>query len=84
ERIRGADKVLPFDISWAAGLMRNEGLNIYGPNPDALGHAGWGGSCVFADPARKLSAAYVMNRQSVHLMGDPRAVRLIEALYASL
>ena len=30
------------------------------------------------------SAAYVMNRQSPHLIGDPRAQRLIQALYAAL
>ncbi len=84
ERIHGRDKVVPFDISWAAGLMRNEGLHIFGPNPTAAGHCGWGGSCAFADPDARLSGAYVMTRQSRHLVGDPRAVRLIEALYGAL
>ncbi len=82
ERIHGQDLVLPYVISWAAGLMRNQGLDIFGPNPDALGHCGWGGSCAFADPAERLSAAYVMTRQSPHLIGDPRAQRLIHALYS--
>ncbi len=84
ERIRGRDKVLPFDVSWAAGVMRNEGLGIFGPNPGAVGHCGWGGSCAFADPATGVSGAYVMTRQSPHLIGDPRAQRLIAALYAGL
>ncbi len=84
ERIHGQDLVLPYVISWAAGLMRNQGLDIFGPNPDALGHCGWGGSCALADPATKLSAAYVMTRQSPHLIGDPRAQRLIQALYSAL
>ncbi len=84
ERIRGRDKVVPFDMSWAAGLMRNEPIGIFGPNPDTVGHCGWGGSCAFADPATGLSGAYVMNRQSPHLIGDPRSVRLVDALYASL
>lgn len=84
ERIAGPDKVLPFTIHWAAGLMRNAGLDIFGPNPAALGHCGWGGSCVMADPAQKLSAAYVMTRQSPHLIGDPRAQRLIDAVYSAL
>jgi len=84
ERIAGPDKVLPFDIHWAAGLMRNEGLNIFGPNPDALGHCGWGGSCVMADPRIRLSAAYAMTRQSPYLIGDPRAQRLIDALYTAV
>jgi len=84
ERSWGPDRVLPFEISWAAGLMRNRGLKIYGLGELAVGHSGWGGSCGFADPETRLSAAYVMNWQSPHLIGDPRALRLIEALYASL
>lgn len=84
ERIHGPDKILPFTLSWAAGLMRNEGLDIFGPNPDALGHCGWGGSLVWADAKAKVSGAYVMNRQSPHLLGDPRAVALVNAVYRSL
>ena len=82
ERIHGPDKVLPYTISWAAGLMRNDGLKVFGPN-DAFGHYGWGGSMAMADPSRKLSAAYVMTRQSPHLIGDPRPKRLLDALYAA-
>ena len=84
ERIHGPDRVLPFTIPWAAGWMRNEGLDIFGPNPGTLGHCGWGGSCAMADPVTNVSAAYVMTRQSPHLIGDPRALRLFEALYAAL
>lgn len=84
ERIHGQDRVLPFVMGWAAGWTMNAGLDIFGPNPAALGHCGWGGSCAFADPAASISAAYVMTRQSPHLVGDPRALRLIRALYAAL
>jgi CubicO group peptidase (beta-lactamase class C family) len=83
ERVAGQDKVLPFVMSWAAGFTRNAGLDIFGPNPEAVGHCGWGGSCAFADPAKKLSAAYAMTRQSPYLIGDPRAQRLIGALYSA-
>jgi CubicO group peptidase (beta-lactamase class C family) len=82
ERIHGPDKVLPFEISWAAGLMRNDGLKVFGPD-EAFGHYGWGGSMAMADPSRRLSAAYVMTRQSPHLIGDPRPKRLLDALYAA-
>ncbi len=82
ERIHGQDRVLPFVMSWAAGFTRNAGVNIFGPNPEAVGHCGWGGSMTFADPAARLSAAYVMTRQSPHLIGDPRALRLIDAVYS--
>jgi len=84
ERVYGHDRVLPFTLSWGAGLLRNKGWKIYGPGELAVGHSGWGGSCAFADPETRVSAAYVMNKQSVHLIGDPRPLRLIEALYRSL
>ncbi|HUO22048.1 MAG TPA: serine hydrolase domain-containing protein [Caulobacteraceae bacterium] len=83
-RIAGDDQVLPFNLSWGAGFLRNAGLGVYGPSAHSFGHSGWGGSCAVADPERRLSLAYVMNRQSAHLIGDPRARRLIDALYACL
>jgi len=84
ERIAGQDLVLPFEISWGAGVMRNTLFAPYGPSPTAFGHSGWGGSCALADPARGLAMAYVMNRQSAQLIGDERALRLIRAAYACL
>jgi CubicO group peptidase (beta-lactamase class C family) len=84
QRVHGQDRVLPFVMGWAAGLTMNEGLDIFGPNPGAVGHCGWGGSCAFADPETRVSAGYVMTRQSPHLIGDPRAQRLIAALYSGL
>lgn len=83
-RITGPDLVLPFTLAWGAGFMRNEGVLVYGPGVNTVGHSGWGGSCAFADPDLGLSGAYVMNKQSHYLMGDPRSVRLIDALYAAL
>jgi CubicO group peptidase (beta-lactamase class C family) len=83
ERIRGDDLVLPFHLSWSAGLMRNINRH-FGPNENAFGHAGFGGSCVAVDPENHLTAAYIMNKMSPYLVGDPRAVRLIDAVYASL
>ena len=84
ERIHGQDLVLPYVVSWGAGVMRNTGSKPYGPGGRTFGHSGWGGSCAFADPDTGVSAAYVMNRQSSELVGDPRARRLVEALYAAL
>ncbi|WP_409433060.1 serine hydrolase domain-containing protein [Litorimonas sp. RW-G-Af-16] len=82
-RIKGENLVLPFTLDFAAGIMRNDPNYFYGPNPDTLGHSGWGGSCVFADPKTGLHGAYVMNRQDNSLLGDPRAVALMAATYAS-
>jgi CubicO group peptidase (beta-lactamase class C family) len=84
ERIRGQDLVLPFDMSWGAGFMRNEAIHPWGQGDRTFGHSGWGGSCAFADPDRKLGGAYVMNKQSTDLLGDKRAGRLIAATYARL
>lgn len=84
ERIAGQDLVLPFVMSWGAGVMRNQALHPWGPGDMTFGHSGWGGSCAFADPETGLAGAYVMNKQSAHLLGDPRAKRLIEAAYAAL
>ena len=83
-RIAGRDLVLPYDMSWGAGFIRNEGLSIYGPGAQTFGHSGWGGSCAFADPERGVSGAYVMNRQSAELIADARAKRLIDAAYEAL
>ncbi|WP_304176462.1 serine hydrolase domain-containing protein [Phenylobacterium aquaticum] len=84
ERIRGQDLVLPFEMSWGAGFMRNAPVKVWGPGEATFGHSGWGGSCCFADPERRLAGAYVMNKQSTDLIGDARPRRLIEAAYASL
>jgi CubicO group peptidase (beta-lactamase class C family) len=81
ERIRGQDLVLPFDMSWGAGFMRNVPNFPWGPGTETFGHAGWGGACAFADPKAKLGGAYVMNKQGTALMGDARPQRLIEAAY---
>lgn len=83
QRVIGEDLVLPFVTEFAAGVMRNN-IGIYGPNPETLAHSGWGGSLALGDPDRHLSAAYVMNRQSSYLQGDPRARRLVDALYGCL
>ena len=84
QRIRGQDLVLPYEMSWGAGFMRNETVHPWGPGASTFGHSGWGGSCAFADPERRLAGAYVMNRQSGVLLGDRRPKRLIEAAYAAL
>lgn len=83
ERSHGPDLVLPFELSWAAGIMRNSNGH-FGPSSGAFGQAGFGGSSVSVDPARAMSCAYVMSKMSPHLVGDPRFLRLAEAIYAVL
>jgi len=83
-RISGTDLVLPFNLNFAAGVMKNEPNFFYGTTPETVGHSGWGGSCVFADPITGLHGAYVMNRQHGTLLGDERPRRIIDAAYTAL
>ena len=53
-------------------------------SPAAFGHPGAGGSLAFADPAKGISFAYVMNRMRFDPTGDPRAASLVSALYQCL
>jgi CubicO group peptidase (beta-lactamase class C family) len=65
--------------------MRSTPLEKLGPNPRSFGHGGMGGSMAFADPDAHLGFGYVMNEMHMGLwLIDPRAVALIEAVYASL
>ena len=51
--------------------------------PSAFGHPGAGGSIGFADPKKEIGYAYVTNRMSVELTGDPRDLALQNALYSA-
>ncbi|MBL8538363.1 MAG: beta-lactamase family protein [Hyphomonadaceae bacterium] len=83
QRADGADLVLPFPVDWRTGVMGNSN-GFYGPNRAAFGHSGMGGSVGFGDPDVRISVGYAMNKQSHHIAGDPRSLKLIEALYACL
>ena len=82
-QIEGPDEVLGMQARWGAGYILNVG-GMYGPNAEAFGHSGWGGSFGMADPKTGLAIAYTMNQMGAELAGDPRANALIGAVYASL
>lgn len=84
EQVAGEDRVLPFDLSFGIGVMRNRTSGHYGPEAGAVGHYGLGGSCGFADPIRHISGSFTPNRLREVLAGDPRAVKLINAVYGCL
>lgn len=81
-RVEGADLVLGVPARWGAGFLLNSD-GIYGPNAEAFGHSGWGGSFAFADPGKKLAMSYTMNRMGTQLRDDPRDLALIDAVYAA-
>lgn len=82
-RIEGVDLVLDLFTRWGAGFLVNS-EQLYGPNPEAFGHSGWGGSFAFADPKTGIAMAYTMNQMSQLLRGDPRGQALIDAVYGAL
>lgn len=83
ERIAGVDQCGGALSRYAAGFRLND--SRYGSNPAAFGHAGYGGSVGFADPARRFGIAYTPNRMlNPHWYGmDPRLGSLLAALYAA-
>lgn len=85
ERIAGINQVSGLYGRFGAGFLLNSD-GIMGPNAQAFGHGGWGGSIAFGDPAHRLGIAYVMNQMRIAPMDQPdtRAPRLIGATYESL
>lgn len=77
------DIMLGVTPNWRNGLSGNR-QGIYGPNPDAVGHSGWGGSFGCADRDAGIAIGYVMNQMGVDLVGDPRATALCGAIYDCL
>ena len=65
------DMFLGFVDCWAMGVALNT-PGLYGPNPRAYGHSGWGGSFGCADPDLKVAIGYVCNQMGPELVGDPR------------
>ena len=73
------DMFLQFTDCWAMGFLLNT-PGVYGPNPRAFGHSGWGGSFACADPDHEVAIGYVCNRMGRELIGDPRTKGLCDAV----
>ena len=87
--VQGDDHVLLIDTAFSAGFMRDpvspDGKKlraIFGPSPSAFGHPGAGGSHAFTDPEHRIAFAYVMNQMEPGVLPGPKALRLVEAIYA--
>lgn len=71
------------------GLDMRYALGFFKPSPhfhpslpaSSFGSMGAGGSIAIGDPENELGFSYVMNKMSVHMGTDPRAVRLLKACY---
>lgn len=87
EHSSGRDAVLETETRFGLGFMLSQpGVpdGMFGPNEGAFGHPGAGGSVAFADPKARVGFGYTMNRMGTSILLDPRALSLIDAVYASL
>ena len=81
ELVQGPDAVLELETRFSVGFMLPQPHMPFGSGEGSFGHAGAGGSLAFYDPKRRLGFAYVMNRMGPHILLDPRAYRLLTAVY---
>jgi CubicO group peptidase (beta-lactamase class C family) len=80
----GLDRVFEIPTAFSAGFMKDSASvrrKIFGPSTNAFGHPGAGGSHAFADPANKISFAYVMNQMEQSVLPNEKSLRLVDALY---
>lgn len=86
EQSRGHDRVLGVDTRFGLGFLLplSSPEARFGPSPCAFGHPGAGGSVGFADPDARLGFGYTPNRMGDTVLLDPRAIALIDAVYACL
>jgi CubicO group peptidase (beta-lactamase class C family) len=85
----GADRVLLMPTRFASGFgktMDNRPDNsvLLGPNPEAFGHSGAGGSIGMADPVARVAIGYVMNQLGAGILLNERGQSLIDAVYDCL
>jgi CubicO group peptidase (beta-lactamase class C family) len=80
----GTDALLGIPIRMGLGFwLTQPGVAgfCFGPNPDAFGHPGAGGSLGFADPSAHVGFGYVTNRLGTSVSVDERPAALIDAFY---
>jgi CubicO group peptidase (beta-lactamase class C family) len=85
----GPDLVLVHPTRFTQGFMKTiPGGPLHcarlGPNPEAFGHVGAGGSLGMADPAAGVAIGYAMNRMGPGILLNERGQALVDAVYACL
>lgn len=79
------DLALVVPIHWRLGYMSGgSGISPAGPNREAFGHSGLGGSIAMADPKAEISVALVLDRIEPNLLTDDRGRKVIEAAIAAV
>ncbi|MCP4121107.1 MAG: beta-lactamase family protein [Bacteroidetes bacterium] len=78
------DMVLKVNLIYSLGLEKPSSFFNFGSDQRAFGHQGAGGSAGFADPAKRVGFAYVMNKMGTNIANDPREKALRDAVYDCL
>lgn len=68
---------------WAHGVCLNSD-GAWGPDDEAFGHSGWGGSFGCASPKFQVGIGYVMSAMGGQIASDPRATKICEAIFECL
>jgi CubicO group peptidase (beta-lactamase class C family) len=85
----GPDRILLMPTRFASGFGKtidnrpNDSV-LLGPNPEAFGHSGAGGSIGMADPVARVAIGYVMNQLGAGILLNDRGQSLIDAVYECL
>jgi CubicO group peptidase (beta-lactamase class C family) len=75
-----ADLVIFFPIRWRLGFMSGGGdMGPAGPNANAYGHAGFGGSVGLVDPDAEISVAVILDRLQIDLLSGDRTLAVVKA-----
>jgi CubicO group peptidase (beta-lactamase class C family) len=83
----GKDQVLRIETAFGIGFMKDplDGKKkirrIFGPELNAFGQPGSGGSLGFSDPKNGISFAYVMNQMEPGVFPNAKALRLVDYFY---
>ncbi len=83
EHSAGTDLVTQHPARFGLGFQLTQPERPLGPNPNAFGHFGAGGSLGFCDPDADLAFGYVTNDMGPRWQ-NPRNRALIDAVYACL
>ncbi len=79
------EQVMKRSYHQGLGVLRNSPpISPMGPNMEAFGHHGVGGSVGLCDPGARLGFAYAMNQMHARVDNGPRAGRLKDAVFASV
>ncbi len=82
-QVEGTDLILNVPMRFGMGYaLPTESIPF--PNKRVFFWGGWGGSLAIIDLDARMSIAYVMNRMTPELMGDPRGAGVVISAYTAV